>query len=262
VSRFAGASVVVTGGASGIGRAIAERFIRAGARVALLDVDLDRATEVATTIGGIAIACDVRDADACAAAVDQVRERWGGVDVLVNNAGLTHRSLLQTTSLDVLHRVMDVNYWGAVNCTMAALESLVERRGQIITISSVAGFSPLIGRCGYAARKHSLLGFLECLGSEVAGVGVLIVCPGFTDTKIDANALAGDGGAAGTDKQAFGGRASPREVADSIVEAAERRRPRLVLSGVGKASWWLSRVLPGVYGRVMRAAQGAEFGVR
>ena len=261
---FEGKVVVVTGAASGIGRAIAEQYAGAGALVALLDLDAGKAETVRASLDAkrtMAIGCDVRDPEACVQAIDAVSARWGGVDVLVNNAGVTHRSLLKSTSLEVLHRVMDVNYWGAVNCTMAALEGLVARRGQIVTISSVAGFSPLIGRCGYAASKHALHGFFDSLRSEVgpAGVGVLMVCPGFTNTAIDAHALAGDGGAAGTDKQVFGGRAAPSDVAAAILAAAARRRSRLVLSPVGKASWWLSRILPDVYGRVMRAAQSAEF---
>ncbi|HEY6004068.1 MAG TPA: SDR family oxidoreductase [Anaeromyxobacter sp.] len=260
--------VVVTGAASGIGRAVAQRFAEDGARVALLDVDaagLDQAVDELRAAGALVTAhrCDVRDVDQCRAAIEAVLANAGGIDVLVNNAGIAHRSLFADTDPAVIRRVMDVNFFGAVNCTAAALSSVRARRGMIVAISSVAGFAPLVGRSGYAASKHALHGFFESLRAELAGTGtgVLLVCPSFVRTGIDAHALSGDGGLAGTGKQTVGRVSPPRAVAGALFEAVSRRDELLVLSPIGKASYWLSRLAPATYARVMRARVGKEFGL-
>ena len=270
-ARYLGRSrrnVVITGAAGGIGRALAGRFAEEGCRVALLDLDgpaLERAARELSAEGREVRAeqCDVRDAEQCRAAIDRVIAAWGGVDVLVNNAGVAHRSLLSETEPAVLRQVMDVNFFGAVNCTRAALASVTARRGVIVAVSSVAGFAPLVGRAGYAASKHALHGFFDSLRAEVSakGVGVLLVCPSFTDTGIDAHALSGSGGLAGKAKSVVGKLAAPRDVAEAIVRAVRARKKLLVLSPVGKASYLLSRFAPALYAKVMRASQGQEFGL-
>jgi len=261
-------SVVITGAGSGIGLATAWRFARTSARVALLDLDEAALENARVALAGaghevLAIRCDVREEEQCRSAIEQVAGAFGGIDVLVNNAGISHRSLLAETEPKVLHRVMDVNFFGAVHCTQAALPSILERRGSIVAISSVAGFAPLVGRTGYAASKHALHGFFDSLRAEVAhrGVHVMLVCPSYVDTAIDAHALAGDGSAAGTAKQLTGKLATPESVAEALVDGIGARRDLVVLSAVGKSAWWLSRLAPSVYARVMREKQGAEFGL-
>jgi UDP-glucose 4-epimerase len=266
--RRARRSVVVTGAAGGIGRAVAARFAAAGDRVALLDVDapaLERTARELRAAGADVTShpCDVRDEAACRAAMRDVVEARGGIDVLVNNAGIAHRSLLAETDPAVVRRVMEVNFFGAVHCTTAALPSVVARRGTIVALSSVAGFAPLVGRTGYAASKHALHGFFDSLRAELAGSGtaVLLVCPSFVDTGIDAHALSGSGAPAGAVKVTVGRPASAGEVADAVFDAVARRQELLVLSPVGKASYWVSRLAPGVYARIMRARVGKEFGL-
>ncbi|MBW2234594.1 MAG: SDR family NAD(P)-dependent oxidoreductase, partial [Deltaproteobacteria bacterium] len=153
-------SVVVTGAAGGIGAVLARRFAEEGARVALLDRDeagaRARAAELeAAGAHALALGCDVTAEEDCRAALAAVTERFGGVDVLVNNAGITHLGLFRDTDVEVLRRVMEVNFFGAVNCTKMALPSLLERRGRIVVLSSVAGFAPLASRTGYSASKHA-----------------------------------------------------------------------------------------------------------
>jgi NAD(P)-dependent dehydrogenase (short-subunit alcohol dehydrogenase family) len=260
VRRFAGKTVVITGGAGGLGRAFARRFAAAGARPALLDLDGGAAAAAAAEVGGLGLACDVTDPAACRRAVETVAAELGGVDVLINNAGVTHRSAFAHTSAEVYRRVMEVNFFGALHCTQAALPWLLQSRGAIIAISSIAGFSPLLGRTGYAASKHALHGLFDSLRAELKprGVHVLIVCPGFTNTGIAGAALDGDGTLT-THRQSTVGRvASPAEVAAATLRAAGRERRLLVLSTVGRLTRILTRMAPGLYERLMARSLAGE----
>jgi short-subunit dehydrogenase len=258
LQRARGTVVAITGAASGIGRALARRYARSGARLGLIDRDaagLDAlAAELAEWETEVqAVACDVTRWEDCKSAIDSILDSYGGVDILVNNAGITHVSAFADTDVDVVRRVMDVNFFGAVHCTRAALASLVARRGLVIAISSVAGFSPLAGRCAYSASKHALHGLFETLRSEQreSGLGVMMVCPGFTRTGIEAHALGGDGRALRAPRNVYGRQADPDEVADAIFRAARRRRRLLVLSPVGKLAYAVSRVWPALFERMM-----------
>ena len=249
---------VVTGAGGGLGAAYARALARAGARVVLLDVDGAAAQARAAEIearGGHAwsAACDVTDEAQCWAAIAAAVAREGGVDLLINNAGISHRSAFADTTAAVYRRVMDVNFFGALHCTQAALPSLRERRGLVVAISSIAGFAPLYGRTGYSAAKHALHGLFESLRCELAdtAVEVLIVCPGFTATGIGAAALDGDGQRTRHPQSTVGRVAQPDVVAEALVRAVRRRRRLLVLSAAGKASWLVSRLSPAIYERLM-----------
>lgn len=258
-------TVVITGGGGGLGRAFARAFAAEGARVALLDADARLLDEALAELRGaghdpVGHVCDVRDPDACAAAMAAVEAETGGISVLVNNAGVTHRSLFADTDLAVLRKVMDVNYFGAVHCTRAALPALLRSRGTVVAISSVAGFAPLLGRTGYAASKHALHGFFGSLRAELApsGVSVLIVCPSFVDTPLDHRAMSGDGSPVSHTRALVGRPLTADQVAASLVRAVHARRRLQLVSPVAWASLWLSRLAPGVYERVMSRTQRAE----
>ena len=169
---FAGAVVMITGAGGGLGRALALRFAAAGARIAALDrdpagLDATRSELESRGVECLALTCDVTDAVACSGAVAATVARFGSLDVLVANAGISHRSAFAATGLDVIRRVMEVNFFGAVNCTAAALPQLLASRGLVIAVSSVAGFTPLVARTGYSASKHAMHGFFDSLRAEV-----------------------------------------------------------------------------------------------
>jgi NAD(P)-dependent dehydrogenase (short-subunit alcohol dehydrogenase family) len=257
---------VITGGAGDIGRALGTAFAAAGYRVALLDLPGERLDAAAAALAAgdaqvLAVSCDVTDPGACQAAIDRVCARFGGVDVLVNNAGLSHRSRFEQTDDAVLRRVMEVNFFGSVHCTRAALPSVKSRKGTLVAISSVAGFAPLVGRTGYAASKHALHGFFDSLRTELAedGVGVLIVCPSFVDTAFAQRALDGGGAKLSGPRALAGRQLTPAQVAESVVDAVRRRKRQRLVSPVAHASLWLSRLTPGLYDRLMKRSQRTEF---
>lgn len=250
--------VVITGAAGGLGQALARSFAAAGARIAALDRDAVGAEVLAAELRSdgrqaLSLGCDVTDVVACERTMASVIETWGRIDVLINNAGISHRSAYIRTSPAVIRRVMEVNFFGSVHCTRAALNALRQSRGLIIVISSVAGFAPLIARTGYSAAKHALHGFFESLRTELVddGVDVLMVCPSFIETGLDRNALGGDGQPARHEKQIVGGRAQPEEVAAKILRAAQSGKHLLLPGRMAKLSWWVSRLAPGYYARSM-----------
>lgn len=266
---FRDCCVVITGAAGGLGQALVGAFLQAGANVVALDRDAQALDALQHSVftntpnqtpSLLTTVCDVTQMPSCEAAMAQATARFGGIDVLINNAGIAHRSAFADTQVDVLRRVMDVNFFGAVHCTRAAIASLCQRKGMVIAISSVAGFSPLIGRTGYAASKHALHGFFDSLRTEVQddGVDVLIVCPSFIDTGIDRAALGADGQPAAHARTTTGATTQPAEVANAILRAAQQRRQLLLFSFTAKAAWWLSRLWPTRYAAIMKRRLQAE----
>jgi len=250
--------VVVTGGASGIGAALCRRFSREGARIGLLDLDAAGVQAAvdnfkAAGVEAVGIKCDVVDEAECNSAIRKVIGRYGGIDILVNNAGITQRSAFMDTNISVYRRVMDVNFYGALHCTKAAIDSLIERKGSIIVIESLAGVTPLLGRTGYCASKHALHGFFTSLRSELrdSGLHIMIVCPGFVKTNLQTRALGGDGRVTNHPQSMVGKPTSAEEVAEAVCKAALQRRHLLILTPVGKLSYWISRFAPVFYERLM-----------
>ncbi|HBB99236.1 MAG TPA: short chain dehydrogenase, partial [Pseudomonas sp.] len=197
----------------------------------------------------LGLCCDVSDAEAVQRAIALVVERYGGIDVLVNNAGITHRSPVANTSLAVFERVMAVNFYGALHCTQAALPSLISRGGQIIVLSSLSQYSPVPNRAAYNASKHALHGLFETLRCELreTDVNVMLVCPGYTATDLRKNVLVGDGSTAPTPVLDIGRVASPQDVAEAIYQGALRRRRLLVLSNLDWKAQLLARCFPRLY---------------
>lgn len=250
--------VMITGAAGGLGQAFSRAFGRAGAKIGLTDLDqkgLNRISDQLSAEGieSFPLALDVTDEEACRRAVTSIAGRFGRLDVLINNAGISHRSAFAKTQTAVYRKVMDINFFGSLCCAQAALDHLIQKRGLIIVISSLAGFAPLLGRTGYAASKHALHGLFDSLRAELSGtgVGVLLVCPGFTATNIDKSALDSDGRLTTHPQSKVGRVATPASVARAVLRAAEHNRRLLVLSRVGRLSRLVSRLCPALYERLM-----------
>jgi NAD(P)-dependent dehydrogenase (short-subunit alcohol dehydrogenase family) len=253
-----GKVLAVTGGASGIGLAVCRRFGREGAKVALIDLnseEAERQTQIlrGTGVDAAAFACDVSREEACRKAIRSVIDRFGGIDILFCNAGITQRSAFVATDSRVYEKVMAVNFFGALYCTQAAIQSLIERRGAIIVTSSHAGYAPLLGRTGYSASKHALHGLFESLRTELKdqGVHVMMLCPGFTATNLQSRALGGDGRVTTHPQSKVGREDTPEHVAEAVFRGVLKRRRMIVLTAVGKMTYCISRIAPGLYEAIM-----------
>jgi NAD(P)-dependent dehydrogenase (short-subunit alcohol dehydrogenase family) len=249
--------VAIVGGGGGIGRGVASAFLRRGYRAALIDRDAARLEDSVRRLEDAdrvnTYVCDATNDVQCRETMDRLVQDFGGIDVLVYSAGLTQVSPCKETQLSVYRRVMDVNLFGAIAVVQAALPRLIQSRGRIVVLSSICGFAPLIGRTGYCASKYALHGFFETLRCELAqdGVSVTIVCPSFVDTDFAARGLAGDGSVLSFDRSTSGAPLDPSALGESIARAALDRRRLLVLSRQGKLSYWLTRLAPRLYDRLM-----------
>jgi NAD(P)-dependent dehydrogenase (short-subunit alcohol dehydrogenase family) len=261
-----GKVVLISGAAGGLGTALCQRYAAASSRIAAMDVDAARLDILIAELKqqgaqALALPGNITDAASCQTAVNATLSHFGSIDGLINNAGISQRSLLRSTRLEVIRQVMEVNFFGAVHLTQAALPYITAQRGFLAAISSVAGFSPLTGRTGYASSKHALHGFFDSLRSEVAdlGVSVTLVCPSFIRTGIGAAGLGGDGAPVSSVRLTTGGESSAQDIAERIFFAIAENRPLLLPDRTSRLAWWLSRLAPQRYARIMKRRVGAEF---
>lgn len=257
--------VLITGGTSGIGKACAFTFGKAGAKVAFSGRNMQALEQTAQElsaagIDNLAIQADVSVQEQCERMVQETVAKYGSIDVLINNAGISMRALFQDVDLAVLKQVMDINFWGTVYTTKYALPYIQQTKGSIIGISSVAGYRGLPARTGYSASKFAMHGFLETLRTELlySGVHVLLACPGFTASNIRNTALAADGRQQGETPRDEQEMMSAEEVADRILKATIKRKRDLVMTMQGKMAVWVNKLLPGLADKLVYNVMAKE----
>ncbi|MBK0404564.1 SDR family oxidoreductase [Adhaeribacter sp. BT258] len=243
--------VLITGGSSGIGKACAFAFGKAGSKVVITGRDQLRLDEVAADLAAhniecLAVAGDVSNETDVQRMISETISRFQRLDILINNAGISMRALFEDLELDVIRKVMDINFWGTVYATKYALPYLTAAKGSIIGVSSIAGYRGLPGRTGYSASKFAMQGFLEALRTELLpkNVHVLVACPGFTASNIRNTALAANGQVQGESPRDEGKMMTAEEVADHILRATIHRQRDLVLTFQGKFTIFLNRWFP------------------
>lgn len=250
---------VITGASSGIGEALAYAYAERGDNIVVAarsEAEIERVARECERRGGhaLAVRTDVTDPAQCKALVDRTVERFGGIDVLVNNAGISMWARFdEITDLSVFERIMRVNYLGSVYCTHHALPHLRRSRGQLVAISSLTGKTGVPTRTGYAASKHAMQGFFDSLRVELLGTGVdvLVVSPGFVKTGIRDRVLGADGKSRemsprDEDKDTM----STEECTRLIVRAIDKRQRELVMTARAKVGMWIKLVAPGLVDRI------------
>ena len=239
--------VIITGASSGIGKALAFEFARRGAKV----VTASRSGGsdpglVKLSAGLLDVQMDVTQESDCQMLIQKTIDKFGRIDVLINNAGISMRALFSEVSLDVIRKLMDTNFWGTVYCTKFALPFLLESKGSLVGVSSIAGFKGLPGRTGYSASKFAMQGLLEVIRIEnlKKGLHVLIACPGFTASNIRNVALSKDGTSQGETPLDESKLMTAEQVAVQIVHAIEKKKELLILTTQGKMTVLLNKFFP------------------
>ena len=250
-SFFSNKVVAITGGTDGIGKALVDAMIKAGAKVATCARNHDKIYNLQVEYTNVllhAMVCDVSKEQECKRFIDSTIETFGGIDILINNAGISMRALVNDTDVDVIRKVMDVNFYGSVYCTKFALPSLLERKGIVVGVSSIAGYRGLPGRSGYSASKFALQGWLESLRTELLEkeVHVMWVCPGFTTSNIRNAALNEEGQTKGESQMDEDKMMSAAECARHILHSIEKKKRTLVLTFTGKRTVFMNKFFPGL----------------
>lgn len=248
-----GKVVIITGASSGIGKACALECAAKGAKVVLAARNGKKIDEVANKIISLgystplSVITDVSQEEDCKNLVSQTVASFGGIDILINNAGIAMRALFNDTSLDVIRRLMDVNFWGTIYCTKYALPHLLKNKGSVVGVISIAGYIGLPGRTGYAASKYAIRGFLDTLRVEnrKTGLHVLTAAPGFTASNIRNTSLNSTGNAQGDSPRNENKMMSAEACAKHIIKATMKRKRELILTfWEGKFTVWLSKWFP------------------
>lgn len=242
--------VVITGASSGIGKALAEKYADEGWKVVIAARRAERLTEIREKLTGREILCvktDVTLESDCKNLIEKTVEKFGRIDVLINNAGISMRALFNQTDMEVMRKVMDVNYWGTVYCTKYALPWLLQLKGSLVGVISVGGYIGLPGRSGYSASKFAVRGFLQTIRVEnlKTGLHVLVAAPGFTSSEIRKSALNANGQQQGETPRNENKMMSAEECAAYIYKAVQKRKTELVLTfAEGKLTVFLSKFFP------------------
>jgi short-subunit dehydrogenase len=250
--------IIITGASSGIGKALAFECASRGAKLSLGARNSEKLKTISEEIKTkseklhqssceiLLTTTDVTKEQECKNFIDRTVERFGRIDVLINNAGISMRASFEEVDLMVLHQVMETNFWGTVYCTKYALPHLLAAKGSLVGVSSVAGFKGLPGRTGYSASKFAMHGFLEVVRMEnmKKHLHVLLACPGFTASNIRNLSLTKDGTSQGETPLDEDKLMTAAEVAIHICNAVNKRKRTIILTTQGKMTVLLNKFFP------------------
>lgn len=258
-------NIIITGASSGIGEALAIAFAKVGANIVLAARSSDKLEQLkkdlaAYPIQVITVPTDVTVETQCKNLIEIAIQELGSIDVLINNAGISMRAPFAEVETKVLREVMDVNLWGAVYCSQAAIPYLLETSGSLVAVSSVTGFKGLPGRTGYAASKFAMNGLFESLRMEYKsrGLHTLIACPGFTASNIRYNARQADGTAQADTPGDESKMDTAESVAIDILQAIRDRKDFMLTNKQGRAIYWMNKIFPRYVERRIHKVIAAE----
>jgi dehydrogenase/reductase SDR family protein 7B len=260
MGTFQNKVVWITGASSGIGEALASAFASSGAKLILSSRRKEELERVRNTLKVkdadiLILPLDLADTSKTDALTKQVIEKFGRIDILINNGGISQRSLTKDTSLDIDRKVMEVNYFGTVALTKSVLPYMLKQKsGHIIAISSIVGKFGFYLRSAYSASKHALHGFFESMRMEIYNdnVKVLIVCPGKIRTNISVNAVTGDGSKHNLMDESTDKGLSPEDCAQQILNGIKSNQEELFIGGSDLRAIWLKRFFPKLFSKIIR----------
>lgn len=257
--------VVITGGSSGIGKALAEEFGRKGSKIVITGRNASELDKTVAELQGKGISiigaqADVSREEDNRNMAEAAIAKYGTIDVLINNAGISMRALFEDVDMEVVKKVMDINFYGVLYATKYCLPEIKKNNGSIVGVSSIAGYRGLPGRTGYSASKFALNGFLEVLRTELlkTGVHVLTACPGFTASNIRKRSLTKDGSSQGESPRNEQEMMSAEECARHIYQATVKRKRTLVLTTQGKLAVFLNKWLPSLADKMVYNVMAKE----
>jgi len=254
----------ITGASSGIGESLAEKIYARGGRVILSARTENKLRTITDKWPDkdryFVLPLDMGDHESLPKAAKTATERWGHLDVLINNAGVSQRSLASETDFEVMKSIMDVNFLGSAGLTRAVLPGMIERQSGIIApVSSVAGKFSTPLRTSYSASKMALQGYYDGLRAELHAhnIHVNFIVPGFVKTNISVNALNGTGDKHGVMDPNQESGISPDNAAEIILRGLEKNKREIYMGIAPKVrlALFLSRVLPGILARMLRTAE-------
>lgn len=250
--------VVISGASSGIGKACAWHFAKNGSKVVLAARRIDKLKVIGEEMMSagyevLTIQADVSIESDCERLISETISKFKGIDVLINNAGISMRATLEDMDLSVMKKVMDINFYGTVFCTKYALPHILKSKGSVVGVSSIAGYKGLPARTAYSASKFAMQGFLESLRIEnlKKGLHVLIACPGFTASNIRNTALSKNGEIQKESPRDESKMMTAEKVAEYIHKAIVNRQNSLVLTINGKLTVFLNKLLPSLVDRLV-----------
>ncbi len=254
--------VWITGASSGIGEALVYAFDKRAAKIVISarrETELERVKNTCQHPENITIqTLDLEKHDSIEDITQSVLKKVSHIDFLINNGGISQRSLVKDTSLDVDKRIMNINYLGTVALTKAVLPNMLKRKsGHIIVISSVTGKIGVPLRSAYAASKHALHGFFDTLRAEIwrENINVTIICPGFIRTNVSINALTADGTTQNTMDDATNNGIEPDFLAKKIIQAIVKKKEEVVIAGKENIGIYLKRFVPQVFSKMIKKAK-------
>ncbi len=249
--------IIITGASSGIGLACAKEFAQKGSKIVLAARNKEKLSEIEHDFKreGCDVLCiptDVSLENDCHQLIEKSIQHFGHIDVLINNAGISMRATFEDSELQVLSKLMDVNFWGCVFCTKYALPYLIQSKGSLIGVSSLAGFKGLPGRTGYSASKFAMQGFLETIRVEnfKKGLHVMIAAPDFTASEIRKRALTACGEEQKETPKDENSLMTAEEVARQIYKGIVKRKRTIFLTFKGKVMVFLKWVAPGLLDKI------------
>jgi dehydrogenase/reductase SDR family protein 7B len=260
--QFKDKVVWITGASSGIGEALAYAFSKAGAKLVLSsrreqELNLVKA-KCTNSHDVLVLPLDLVKFETLEEKKNEVLTHFGKIDILINNGGISQRSMAKDTALAVDQTIMDINYFGTVALTKVVLPFMLERKsGHIAVISSLVGKIGSPYRSAYAASKHALHGFFDSLRSEIwrDNIKVTIICPGFIKTNISNNAMTADGKPFGKMNDMISKGLPAGYCAEQILKAIAEEKEEVVIAGKEKVALVLKRLAPTLLSKIIRKAK-------